>query len=328
MIAPLPPASPEAGRARARFTFLGPEGTFTEAALRQIPEVAEGDVTPSSSVISALAAVRAREADYAMVPIENSVEGGVSATLDDVASGDDLQILAEVLVPISFVLVGRAGIGLDEVRRITTHTHAWAQVRGWADTHLPEAEFTPASSTAAGARLLLPQAHDDGLLAPAFDAAVCAPLVAEQTGLPVLAERIEDVPGAVTRFVLVGRPGPLPAPTGSDKTTLTVPLPDDHPGALLEILEQFSTRGINLSRIESRPTGSGLGQYFFSIDLEGHLAEERVQAALAALHRIFPGVRFLGSYPRAVEGEAQVPAHMSDEAYRSGREWVAGLLER
>ncbi|WIK81881.1 MULTISPECIES: prephenate dehydratase [Micrococcus] len=328
MIAPLPPVSSEAGRARARFTFLGPEGTFTEAALRQIPEVAESDVTPSSSVISALAAVRAGDADYAMVPIENSVEGGVSATLDDVASGDDLQILAEVLVPISFVLVGREGIGLDEVRRITTHTHAWAQVRGWADAHLPSAEFTPASSTAAGARLLLPQAHDDGTAAPAFDAAVCAPLVAEQAGLPVLAERIEDTAGAVTRFVLVGRPGPLPEPTGSDKTTLTVPLPDDHPGALLEILEQFSTRGINLSRIESRPTGSGLGQYFFSIDLEGHLAEERVQAALAALHRIFPGVRFLGSYPRAVERVVQVPTHMSDAAYRSGREWVAGLLQR
>ena len=328
MIAPLPPAPAEAGRARARFTFLGPEGTFTEAALRQIPEVAASEVTPSSSVISALAAVRTGEADYAMVPIENSVEGGVSATLDDVASGEDLQILAEVLVPISFVLVGREGVGLDEVRRITTHTHAWAQVRGWVDAHLPSAEFTPASSTAAGARLLLPQADDDGPLAPAFDAAVCAPLVAEQTGLSVLAERIEDTAGAVTRFVLVGRPGPLPAPTGSDKTTLTVPLPDDHPGALLEILEQFSTRGINLSRIESRPTGSGLGQYFFSIDLEGHLAEERVQAALAALHRLFPGVRFLGSYPRATEREAQVPAHMSDAAYRSGREWVAGLLER
>ena len=337
----MPPPHPEAGaradvdapaggavRPGARFTFLGPEGTFTEAALRQIPGVAESEVTASVSVISALAAVRSGAADYAMVPIENSVEGGVSATVDDVASGDDLQILAEVLVPISFVLVGRQGVRLEDVRRVTTHTHAWAQVRGWADAQLPQAEFTPAPSTAAGARLLLPQTTDEGPAIPAFDAAVCAPLVAEQTGLPVLAERIEDTAGAVTRFVLVGRPGPLPAPTGTDKTTLTVPLPNDHPGALLEILEQFSTRGINLSRIESRPTGTGLGQYFFSLDLEGHLAEERVQAALAALHRIFPGVRFLGSYPRAVEREVQVPGHMSDEAYRRGREWVRGLLRR
>ncbi|TFI31091.1 ACT domain-containing protein, partial [Micrococcus endophyticus] len=124
---------------------------------------------------------------------------------------------------------------------------------------------------------------------------------------------IEDVTGAVTRFVLVGRPGPLPAHTGSDKTTLTVPLPDDHPGALREILDQFATRGINLSRIESRPTGEGMGKYFFSIDLEGHLAEERVAAAMGALHRIFPGVRFLGSYPRAEHRPVAVRRHTSDD---------------
>ncbi|MEO4038157.1 MULTISPECIES: prephenate dehydratase [Micrococcus] len=306
---------------RPRYAFLGPEGTFTEAALRRVADEEGSEFVPAASVISALAAVRAGEVDRAMVPIENSVEGGVSATLDDIALGDELQILAEVLVPISFVLVGRSGVtGLGDVRRITTHPHAWAQVRGWAEATLPAAEFTPASSTAAGARLLLEGA--------AFDAAVCAPLVAEQTGLPVLAERVEDVTGAVTRFVLVSRPGSLPAPTGSDKTTLTVPLPNDHPGALREILDQFATRGVNLSRIESRPTGTGLGQYFFSIDLEGHLAEERVGAALAALHRIFPGVRFLGSYPRAEHRAAVVAPHTSDEAYRAGREWVEGLRGR
>ncbi|MDO5633500.1 MAG: prephenate dehydratase [Micrococcus sp.] len=309
-----------------RYTFLGPAGTFTEAALRQVPGVQDGTSVPAGSVLAAIAAVRAGEADHAMVPIENSVEGGVTATLDEVAADDDLQIVREVLVPITFVLVGREPMPLEQIRSITTHTHAWAQVRGWAAATVPHAEFTPASSTAAGAIALLPT-NDDA--APArFDAAVCAPLVAEQTGLPVLAQAIEDTPGAVTRFVLVSRAGALPAMTGSDKTTITVPLPEDHPGALREILDQFATRGINLSRIESRPTGSGLGKYFFSIDFEGHLAEERVSAALAALYRIFPGVKFLGSYPRADAREITVDRHTTDDAYRAGQDWVASLLGR
>ena len=306
--------------ARPRYTFLGPEGTFTEAALRRAVDLDAADAVPAGSVLAALAAVRAGEADGAMVPIENSVEGGVSATLDEIALGDELRITAEVLVPISFVLVGRPGAALADVRRVSTHPHAWAQVRGWAEATIPRAEFTPASSTAAGARLLLEESG--------FDAAVCAPLVARQTGLPVLAERIEDITGAVTRFVLVSRPGTLPAPTGSDKTTLTVPLPEDHPGALREILDQFATRGVNLSRIESRPTGAGLGSYFFSLDLEGHIAEERVGAALGALHRLFPGVRFLGSYPRAQHRVVTPPPHTSDEAYRAGRAWVEALRGR
>ena len=316
---------------RPRHAFLGPEGTFTEAALRRLVDPDAADLVPASSVLAALAAVRAGEVDSAVVPIENSVEGGVSATLDDIGAGEELQIRAEVLVPISFVLVGRPGIALADVRHVSTHTHAWAQVRGWMDEHLPGVEFTPASSTAAGARALLPAegiGGDDTEAAPAVDAAVCAPLVAEQTGLPVLAERIEDVAGAVTRFVLVSRPGALPEVTGADKTTVTVPLPHDHPGALREILDQFATRGINLSRIESRPTGEGMGRYFFSIDLEGHLAEERVGAALAALHRSFPGVRFLGSYPRAERQAVRVPPHVTDEAYRRGGEWVRGILAR
>ncbi|WP_277246217.1 prephenate dehydratase [Micrococcus terreus] len=312
---------PDDGPQVPRYTYLGPEGTFTEAALRQVPGVEDAECVPAGSVITALAAVRAGTADYAMVPIENSVEGGVSATLDDIAEGEPLQILREVLVPISFVLVGRREMELSEVRSVATHTHGWAQVRNWAAEHIPQAEFIPASSTAGGAR---------GLLDPdtTYDAAVCAPLVAAQTGLPVLASAIEDTAGAVTRFVLVSRPGALPVPTGSDKTTVVVPLPEDRPGALMEILDQFSTRGINLSRIESRPTGAGLGSYFFSIDLEGHLGEERVSAALAGLYRLIPGIRFLGSYPRADHRRYEVREHTTDQAYRAGQAWVQEILNR
>ena len=196
------PASP------VTYTFLGPAGTFTEAALMQVPGAADAVRIPSSNVNTALDKVRDGSVDAAMVPIENSVEGGVTATLDAIATGQELRILREALVPISFVLVARPGTRIEDIRRISTHSHAWAQCRLWAETHIPNAEYIPGSSTAAAAMGLL-----EGDLH--YDAAICAPIVAtEQPGLAVLAENIGDNPGAVTRFVLVGRPGELPEPTG------------------------------------------------------------------------------------------------------------------
>jgi prephenate dehydratase len=308
------PASP------VTYTFLGPAGTFTEAALMQVPGAAEAIRVPASNVNTALDKVRDGSADAAMVPIENSVEGGVTATLDAIATGQELRIVREALVPISFVLVARPGVGIDDVRRISTHGHAWAQCRLWVDKNIPDVEYIPGSSTAAAAMGLLEgDAH--------YDAAICAPIVAaEQPGLSVLAENIGDNPGAVTRFVLVGRPGSLPERTGADKTTVVVPLPEDRPGALMEILDQFATRGVNLSRIESRPTGQYLGHYFFSIDADGHVSDARVADALAGLHRISPATRFLGSYGRADGQRAEVAPHTSDQAFRSAHAWVKDIL--
>nr|WP_217509290.1 prephenate dehydratase [Pseudarthrobacter sp. C4D7] len=299
---------------------MGPEGTFTEAALLQVPDAVHATRLPASNVNAALDKVRDGSAGAAMVPIENSVEGGVTATLDAIATGPELRIIREVLVPISFVLVARPGVGLDDVRRVSTHGHAWAQCRLWMDRNIPDAEYVPGSSTAASALgLLAADCH--------YDTAICAPLVArEQPGLSVLAENIGDNPGAVTRFILVGRPGPLPERTGADKTTVVVPLPEDRPGALMEILDQFASRGVNLSRIESRPTGQYLGHYFFSIDADGHAAEARVADALAGLHRISPGTRFLGSYARADKQATLVSAHTSDDAFTAARTWVGSIL--
>jgi prephenate dehydratase len=224
-------------------------------------------------------------------------------------------------VPISFVLVARPGVKIRDIRRISTHGHAWAQCRLWVEANMPNVEYIPASSTAAGAMGLL---DEEGVH---YDAAICAPIVAtEQPGLQVLAENIGDNPGAVTRFVLVSRPGALPHRTGADKTTVVVPLPEDRPGALMEILDQFATRGVNLSRIESRPTGQYLGHYFFSIDADGHVEDARVADALAGLHRISPATRFLGSYPRADEQSPEVEPHTSDQAFQAAHEWVAGIL--
>lgn len=302
------------------YAFLGPEGTFTEAALMQVPDASQATRVPSSNVNAALDAVREGSAHAAMVPIENSVEGGVTATLDAIAGGKELRIIREVLVPISFVLAGRPGVRLDDVRRVSTHGHAWAQCRLWMDQNIPAAEYVPGSSTAASAMGLLDEACQ-------YDAAICAPLVAqEQPGLSVLAEDIGDNPEAVTRFILVSRPGPLPSRTGADKTTVVVPLPEDRPGALMEILDQFASRGVNLSRIESRPTGQYLGDYFFSIDADGHVGDERVADALAGLHRISPATRFLGSYPRADMQRTVVEPHTADQAFRAARAWVEDIL--
>ncbi|GHG52564.1 prephenate dehydratase [Sinomonas cellulolyticus] len=303
------------------YTFLGPEGTFTEAALLKVPGARDAARVPASNVNAAMDAVRDGTADAAMVPIENSVEGGVTATLDAIATGPDLRIVREEVVPITFVLVARPGTRITDIRRISTHGHAWAQCRGWAAAHAPDAVHLAASSTAAGALALLDPASRPG------DAAICAPIVAEEhPELEVLATDIGDNPGAVTRFILVARPGALPPRTGADKTSVAVPLPEDRAGALMEILEQFAARGVNLSRIESRPTGRYLGHYFFSIDVDGHIQDARIADALRGLHRISPHTRFLGSYPRADGARPVVKDHVTDEAFASAREWVEGIL--
>ncbi|MGL5858974.1 MAG: prephenate dehydratase [Angustibacter sp.] len=308
------------------YAYLGPAGTFTETALLQV--LPDGTPTlPMPSVDAALAAVRDGVARAAMVPIENSVEGGVSATLDALANGGSLQLRREVLVPVRFVLAARPGTALGEVRRVASHPHGWAQCRHWLGRNLPDATYVPALSTAAAAQALEPRQHGEGGRAddPPYEAALCAPLAASRFQLGVLADGVGDNAAAVTRFVLVAGPGPLPEPTGADKTTLVVYQHDDHPGGLLEMLEQFATRGINLSRLESRPTGDSLGRYCFSIDCEGHLADARVADALVGLHRTCRTVRFLGSYPRADGKPAQVTDATTDAAFQDAATWVHRL---
>lgn len=308
-------------RAPRTYAYLGPEGTFTQMALDAWAPSAGATHRPCGSVDAALALLRAGEVDGAMVPIENSVEGGVSATLDALASGDPLVVVAEVLVPITFVLAARPGMARADVRAVGTHSHAWAQVRGWMDAHLPEATYVPTLSTAAAAAGL---AGSDGEQA-AYQAAVCAPVAASNHGLEVLAEDIGDNAAAVTRFVLVARPGDLPERTGADKTTLVLFQRDDHAGGLLELLEQFAVRGINMSRLESRPTKASMGSYCFSIDIEGHVLDERVGEALLGLKRVCAEVRFLGSYPAAHGTAVRVTPHTTDEAFGEARAWLHSL---
>jgi prephenate dehydratase len=300
----------------ARYAYLGPEGTFTEQALRTLSSAARSDLQPHPTVSAALDAVRRGEADGAMVPLENSVEGSVARTLDELAAGDPLMVTREVLLPVAFALLARPGTPLTGVRRVATHPHAQAQCRRWLGSVLPDADVVPALSTAAAAAGLAEPDAD-------YDAAICAPLAAARYRLQVLAEDIGDIPDAVTRFVLVGRPASPPLPTGADRTSLVASIVDDHPGALLEVLTEFAVRGVNLTRIESRPTGAGLGRYSFSIDAEGHIADARVGEALMGLRRICAEVRFLGSYPRADGQAPTVRRGTSDLEFRDASTWLA-----
>lgn len=300
-----------------RVAYLGPPGTFTEAALLSLGM--PGDSEPIPTVDGALDALRSGEVEAAIVPLENSVEGSVSTTLDELAVGEPLVIVREVTLQVSFALLARAGTALADVQTVTTMPHAEAQVRGWLRANLPHARFIPASSTAAGA-----EAVAEGRA----DAAIAAPLAATRYGLERIAEDIHDRVGAVTRFVLVRRAGgPPPPPTGADRSTLVAFISDDHPGALLEILTEFAVRGVNLTRLESRPTGSGLGRYCFSIDLEGHIAEARVGEALSALRRICMDVRFLGSYARADQEQPTMKRGVADADFVDAAVWLRKLRE-
>lgn len=204
-----------------RYTYLGPEGTFTEAALRTLPGAETKELVPMGSVAAALAAVRGGEASAAFVPIENSVEGGVAVTLDELAAGSPLFIHNEVVLPISFALLVRPGVRMEDVKRVTGHPMARGQVRHWLEKHLPDADWESAASNAAGARMV-----QEGLYDGAFAGEFAAPIY----GLTPLVTRIHDAFEAVTRFVLVGHPGQMPAPTGSDRTSVVVRPKDDRPG--------------------------------------------------------------------------------------------------
>ena len=316
-----------------RYAYLGPAGTFTEAALRQVVGPDEALYIPQVDVVSAIEAVRSGEADFAVVAIESTVEGGVTATLDSLAVGAPLVLLREVLVPVDFTLAAAPGTVLADVRRVAAHPHAWVQCRRWLAANLPGAVHVPATSNTAPAALIADSLAVEFTADPAaghaigFDAALVPPAAVEPYGLEVLAEHVADNPSLVTRFVVVGRPGAVPVATGADKTTLDVHLPSNDAGALLTMLEQFAVRGVNLSRIESRPVGDSLGRYSFSIDAEGHITEERMGEALMGLHRVCPHVRFLGSYPRADDVRATVRIGTSDRDFLDAREWLGQLRD-
>ena len=300
-----------------RIAYLGPEGTFSEAALLtmttgdMVPGPGEWEPLPTESTRDALEAVRSGAADFACVPIENSIEGSVLSTLDSLAGGSPLQIYAELTLEVAFSIVTRPGMVAEQVRTVAAFPVAAAQVRHWLAEHLPRIEVVPANSNAAAARDVA-----DGRT----DAGVSTALAARRYGLSSLADAVVDEPNARTRFVLVGRPGPPPPRTGADLTSVVLRIYNT-PGSLVSAMSEFGIRDIDLIRIESRPTRTELGTYIFFLDCVGHIGDSAVAEALKALYRRCADVRYLGSWPTGAATGALPPE--ADDA----EQWLGRLRE-
>src|SRR5699024_5511699 len=270
----------------------------------------QDEFVAADSVSAALTTVRDGVADAACVPVENSVEGAVAATLDSLAAGDPLVAVAESLLPIRFSVLTREPD--TEIRTVASHPHALAQVREWLATNLPEARAVAASSTAAAAVAV----HDGE-----YDAAVAAPIAARHYPLHVVATDVADVADARTRFLLVRQPGSLPDPTGADRTSIVAGT-TNRTGALAGLLDELASRGVNLTRLDARPRQDTFGEYRFFIDVEGHIAEPRVGEAMMALQRRCD-LRFLGSHGRADGVRPTVGAGADNDDFAAAATWLA-----
>jgi prephenate dehydratase len=299
--------------------FLGPFGTFTEQALLTQPDLAAAELVPYATMADVLRATETGEVDLGFVAIENSIEGTVNVTSDTLAFDVDVLIQREVVIPIQQHLLAVPGATLAGIEYVSSIPHATAQCRRFLHQNLPDVVTQAANSTAEAAQAVAERGRPDA-------AAIGNELAAALYGLEVLARDIEDHPENQTRFVAV-QPTVVPAPTGHDKTSIVVAQRHDRPGSLVAILQEFAARRINLTRLESRPTKKGLGDYCFLLDLEGHVADDVVADCLKALRTKHGEVKFLGSYPSAVaDGEAlrRDASEASDEA----DSWLLEIRQR
>jgi prephenate dehydratase len=302
---------------RPRLGFLGPEGTFTEQALLSQPDLAALDLVALPSIPEVLASVEAGRVDLGFVAVENSIEGAVTVTVDNLAFETGLLIQREVVMGVQMNLLAPSGVGVADVQRVLSIPVATAQCRSFLRRELPGAASVATSSTAEAAQLVAGDEHDG------HTAAIAPAVAAKVYGLDVLATDIEDHPDNATRFVVVSRTG-IPAPTGHDKTSVVIFQRTDRPGSLLTILQEFAARAINLTKLESRPTKKGLGHYCFLVDLEGHIGDALVADCLRDLKSKVEDVKFLGSFPAAGE-HGPALRRDAEAAWRSASEWVDRL---
>jgi prephenate dehydratase len=274
-----------------RVGFLGPSGTNAWEALRSSSPGAVEEV-PFATVWDTVMAVQERTVDQAVVPIENSLEGSVSTTLDALAGEDtDVRIVAEVVRPITHCLIARPGVGIGDVARVLSHPQALAQCARFLRERLPTVGTEAAASTAEAVRSAV--ASDEPL------AAIGTRLAAELYGGAVLAEGVEDRPDNLTRFVWLAPSGSPPHAPPNKTSVVFWGFNDESPGALVAVLREFADRGVNLTKIESRPRRVQLGHYMFFADLDGAEDDEPVRDALAGLRRRVETLQVLGSYPAA-----------------------------
>ncbi|MGZ8633021.1 MAG: prephenate dehydratase [Solirubrobacteraceae bacterium] len=279
--------------------FLGPDGTFSQEAVLAAPGGADFEPAPQPTLHDTVMAVHEGRVDRALVPIENSLEGAVNATLDALAfETDDVVILGELVHPIRYCLIARAPAALETIRGVVSHPQAVGQCARFLRTRLPRATVIPAASTAEAVRAVAARQPGEELWT-----ALGTRLAAELYGCEVLEAGVEDVAGNETRFVWIGRAGsdpPQAGPGAAWKTAIVFwGAGDEAPGWLVRCLAEFASRDINLTRIESRPRRQGLGRYMFFLDLEGREHDAPVAEAIAAMRDHAEAVRVLGSFPAA-----------------------------
>jgi prephenate dehydratase len=270
-----------------RVAYLGPPGTFSDEAVGRCDLVAGAERRDYPTMPDVFEAVTRREADFALLPIENSIEGTIAATLDLLVHRPGLKIRREVLLPVNQTLLALPGTTLAGVTRVVSHPQPLGQCAGWLRARLPGVPLEATHSTADAAR--------QAAAAPGT-AAIGARAAAERYGLAILAEEIQDEEENVTRFVLLAREDEKP--TGRDRTSIAFTLDRDQPGGIYEVLGEFARRGINLSKIESRPNKRALGHYVFFLDFEGHRQDPQSADALAGVLERVHALHLLGSYPR------------------------------
>lgn len=299
--------------AQARVGYLGPEGSFSHEAVSTLENVAP---VAFETIADLLTAVSAGDIAHALLPLENAIEGTVSATIDGLVFDHELVMEREVVIPIHLQLLAKPGTTLDEVDEVRSYVHALAQCRTFLNGLGVRTHQTTSTS----------QAAREVAESPSPIAAVASPLAGTLFGLEAIASEIEDHTGNATRFVLVGR-DEVAAPTGHDRTSIVVFQDADRPGSLYGILGRFAARDINLTKLESRPTKKGLGDYCFVIEFEGHVADDVVADCLADLQAHMGQIKFLGSYPVTGSG-AQDRREEVAQARQSATSWIKSIQNR
>jgi prephenate dehydratase len=297
----------------ARVGYLGPEGSFSHEAVTTLAHV---EPIAYTSLEDLLGAVADASIDQGLVPLENALEGTVSATIDGLVFDYDLVILQEIVLPIHLHLLARPEVELNEIKSVRSYVHALAQVRGYLHEHGLDSVQTTSTS----------QAAKDVAASDEPWGAVGSALAGELFGLRVVAADIEDHPDNATRFVRLGRHD-VAAPTGHDRTTIVCFQDADRPGSLYAILGRFAARDINLTKLESRPTKRGLGDYCFVIEFEGHVADDVVADCLSDLQAHLARVKFLGSYPVTGEGASDRRREVAS-ARLAAEEWMDSIRGR
>lgn len=268
--------------------YLGPKGTFSEEAAIAWAG-ADGDHIPMPSIPALVRAVESRETDDAVMPIENSIEGAISTTLDLLIHETNLNIQAEVVIPVRLCLIGLPGTSLDQIRTVTSHSNPLGQSRQFLERKLPGVTQVAAMSTAAAVQEVVD-------LGDPTRAAIGTRNAVEQIGGEILVSDIQDVATNVTRFVVVGF-GEA-APTGDDKTSVAYTLPEDVPGSLYRSIRPIAEHKLQLTKLESRPSKSHLGNYVFLVDFLGHRSDPVVAEALREVEEQCTTFKIFGSYPR------------------------------